>query len=44
MLEAVKMPTACLRLRFEEHPRIRALMEARADIQRQDVDYALENG
>jgi putative transposase len=39
-----RMPTVCLRFRFEEHPRIRALMEACADIQRQAVDYALENG
>jgi transposase len=38
------MPTVCLRFRFEEHPKIRALMEACADIQRQAVDYALENG
>ena len=38
------MPTVCLRFRFEEHPRIRALMEACADIQRQAIDYALENG
>jgi len=38
------MPTVCLRFRFEEHPKIRALMEACADIQRQTVDYALENG
>jgi transposase len=43
MMEAA-MPTVCLRFRFEEHPRIRALMEACADIQRQAVDYALENG
>jgi transposase len=38
------MPTVCLRFRFEEHPKIRALLEACADIQRQAVDYALENG
>jgi hypothetical protein len=38
------MPTVCLRFRFEEHPRIRALMEACPDIQRQAVDDALENG
>jgi hypothetical protein len=44
MMEAATMPTVCLRFRFEEHPRIRALMEACADIQRQAVDYALENG
>jgi hypothetical protein len=44
MMEAAAMPTVCLRFRFEEHPRIRALMEACADIQRQAVDYALENG
>jgi transposase len=43
-MEAATMPTVCLRFRFEEHPRIRALMEACADIQRQAVDYALENG
>jgi hypothetical protein len=43
MMEAA-MPTVCLRFRFEEHPKIRALMEACADIQRQAVDYALENG
>jgi hypothetical protein len=43
MMEAA-MPTVCLRFRFEEHPKIRALMEACADIQRQTVDYALENG
>jgi hypothetical protein len=43
-MEAVTMPTVCLRFRFEEHPKIRALMEACADIQRQAVDYALENG
>jgi hypothetical protein len=43
-MEAATMPTVCLRFRFEEHPRIRALMEACADIQRQTVDYALENG
>jgi hypothetical protein len=42
-MEAVAMPTVCLRFRFEEHPKIRALMEACADIQRQAVDYALEN-
>jgi hypothetical protein len=41
---AAAMPTVCLRFRFEEHPRIRALMEACADIQRQAIDYALENG
>ena len=35
------MPTVCLRFRFEEHPKIRALMEACADIQRQAVDYSL---
>jgi hypothetical protein len=28
------MPTICLRFRFEEHPKICALMEACADIQR----------
>jgi hypothetical protein len=44
MMEATTMPTVCLRFRFEEHPKIRALMEACADIQRQAVDYALENG
>jgi hypothetical protein len=44
MMEAATMPTVCLRFRFEEHPKIRALMEACADIQRQTVDYALENG
>jgi hypothetical protein len=44
MMEAATMPTVCLRFRFEEHPKIRALMEACADIQRQAVDYALENG
>jgi hypothetical protein len=44
MMEVAAMPTVCLRFRFEEHPRIRALMEACADIQRQAVDYALENG
>jgi hypothetical protein len=44
MMEAAAMPTVCLRFRFEEHPRIRALMEACADIQRQAIDYALENG
>jgi hypothetical protein len=44
MMEAATMPTVCLRFRFEEHPRIRALMEACADIQRQAIDYALENG
>jgi transposase len=44
MMEAATMPTVCLRFRFEEHPRIRALMEACANIQRQAVDYALENG
>jgi hypothetical protein len=44
IMEAAKMPTVCLRFRFEEHPRIRALMEACADIQRQTIDYALENG
>jgi hypothetical protein len=44
MMEAATMPTVCLRFRFEEHPRIRALMEACADIQRQTIDYALENG
>jgi hypothetical protein len=38
------MPTVCLLFRFEEHPKIRALMEACADIQRQAVDYAPENG
>jgi hypothetical protein len=43
-MEAAAMPTGCLRFRFEEHPRIRARMEACADIQRQTVDYALENG
>jgi transposase len=43
-MEAAAMPTVCLRFRFEEHPKIRALMEACADIQRQAVDYALENG
>ena len=43
-MEAATMPTVCLRFRFEEHPRIRARMEACADIQRQAVDYALENG
>jgi hypothetical protein len=43
MMEAT-MPTVCLRFRFEEHPKIRARMEACADIQRQTVDYALENG
>jgi hypothetical protein len=42
--EADAMPTVCLRFRFPEHPKIRALMEACADIQRQAVDYALENG
>jgi putative transposase len=41
---AAAMPTVCLRFRFEEHPKIRALLEACADIQRQAVDYALENG
>jgi putative transposase len=44
IMEAAAMPTVCLRFRFEEHPKIRALMEACADIQRQAVDYALENG
>jgi hypothetical protein len=44
LMEAAAMPTVCLRFRFEEHPRIRARMEACADIQRQAVDYALENG
>jgi hypothetical protein len=44
MMEAATMPTVCLRFRFEEHPKIRARMEACADIQRQAVDYALENG
>ena len=44
MMEVATMPTVCLRFRFEEHPKIRALMEACADIQRQTVDYALENG
>jgi hypothetical protein len=44
MMEVATMPTVCLRFRFEEHPKIRALMEACADIQRQAVDYALENG
>jgi hypothetical protein len=44
MMEAATMPTVCLRFRFEEHPRIRARMEACADIQQQTVDYALENG
>jgi putative transposase len=44
MMEAATMPTVCLRFRFEEHPRIRALTEACADIQRQAIDYALENG
>jgi hypothetical protein len=44
MMEAVTMPMVCLRFRFEEHPKIRALMEACADIQRQAIDYALENG
>jgi hypothetical protein len=44
MMEAAAMPTVCLRFRFEEHPKIRALMEACADIQRQAIDYALENG
>jgi len=43
LMEAA-MPTVCLRFRFEECPRIRARMEACADIQRQTVDYALENG
>jgi hypothetical protein len=43
-MEAATMPTVCLRFRFEEHPRIRALMGACADIQRQAIDYALENG
>jgi hypothetical protein len=38
------MPRVCPRFRFEEHPRICAWMEARADIQRQTVDDALENG
>jgi hypothetical protein len=44
MMEAATMPTVCLRFRFEEHPKIRALMEVCADIQQQTVDYALENG
>ena len=44
MMEAATMPTVCLRFRFEEHPKICALMEACSDIQRQAVDYALENG
>jgi transposase len=44
MMEAATMPTVCLRFRFEEHPKIRARMEACSDIQRQAVDYALENG
>jgi hypothetical protein len=43
MVEAA-MPTICLRFWFEEHPRIRALMEACADIQRRAIAYALENG
>jgi len=30
--DAVTMPTVCLRFRFEEHPKIRARMEACADI------------
>ena len=44
MMEVAAMPTVCLRFRFEEHPKIRARMEACADIQRQAVAYALENG
>jgi hypothetical protein len=32
MMEVAAMPTVCLRFRFEEHPKIRALMEACADI------------
>jgi putative transposase len=44
MMEAAAMPTVCLRFRFEEHPQIHARMEACADIQRQTVDDALENG
>jgi hypothetical protein len=44
MMEAATMPTVCLRFRFEEHPKIRALMEVCADIQRQAIAYALENG
>jgi hypothetical protein len=44
MMEAATMPTVCLRFRFEEHPKIRALMEVCAAIQWQTVDYALENG
>jgi hypothetical protein len=42
--EADAMPAVYLRFRFPEHPRIRARMEVCADIQRQAVDYALENG
>jgi len=38
--EAAAMPTVCLRFRFEEHPKIRARMEACADIQRQAGDLA----
>jgi len=44
MMEVMTMPRGSLRFRFEEHPRIRARMEACADIQQQTVDYALENG
>jgi hypothetical protein len=40
MMEAAAMPTVCLRFRFEEHPKIRARMEACADIQRQAGDLA----
>jgi hypothetical protein len=36
MMEAATMPTVCLRFRFEEHPKIRALMEACADIDHPD--------
>jgi hypothetical protein len=35
MMEAA-MPTVCLRIQFEERSEIRALMEARVDIQRRD--------
>jgi hypothetical protein len=41
--KVINMPTICLKFRFKENQKVKALMAACASIQQQAVDFAIDN-